>query len=44
MKDGAYMREIENDSGTWWVCLEAGGHWAGQDSAFLLKSKKTNRH
>lgn len=31
----------EEEDGTWWVCLEAGVHWAGQGSAVRLQSKET---
>lgn len=34
------ISEEKDESGTWWVCLEAGGRWAGQASAVLLQSKE----
>lgn len=43
MKEGMYTSEEEDEPGTWWVCLEAGGHWAGQVSAVLLQSKKKKK-
>lgn len=39
MKEGVYTSEEEDKPGTWWVCVGAGGHWAGQVSVVLLPSK-----